>query len=158
MIGVADLQHVVVQLLERLLACGRRHPVERLDVRLVRLQQIRDQKLRLRFGLRREVFGNIELAERLTHSIVEQLHAACSAIELLRFALKDCAIEGKIRVIEFLRQIRRKAVQIANRQIIAPDGQWRLGENLCERWESGFLRHDQCAVSAIFEFFADGCT
>ncbi len=84
-VGIADLGREVAELVERLFALRLgRHPGQRLDVGLIGFQEIGDETCGLGFGFGREIFGDIELAERIAHLGVEQMHAAQVARQLRR--------------------------------------------------------------------------
>src|SRR6185437_13479129 len=92
-------------------------------------------------GLGREILRGVELAQRFAEQVVEQMHAARCAVELLRLAAQHLAVELEVGVVEGLGQVGGKIVQIVGGQIVPPYRDRRLGENLGESGEGGVLGH-----------------
>ena len=77
-----------------------RHPGQRLDVGLIGLQQVVHQRVGLGLGFRREIARDIQLAQRLAHQAVQQMHAAGLAVELLGAAAPAPCRRSEIQVVE----------------------------------------------------------
>ena len=142
MIGISDLGRELVDLLERFLFGLGAHPIERLDIRLIGFEQVRDQQVRFGLGLGRKIFRDIELAQRFADRSVEEMDAAGLAVELFGVSAQDLAVEIEIRVVETLGQIGGDVVEVMNREVIAPDRDRRFGKDLSELRESRLLRDD----------------
>ena len=78
---------------------------QRLQVGLIGREEIAHQFLRVRLRLRREVFGDVDLAQSLAHEAIEQLHAARRPIQLLLATGKGRAVQLKRFIVESFRQI-----------------------------------------------------
>ena len=136
-----------VKLRQSLLARNFRHPRQNADIGVIGLQQILHELVGLGLGFRWEVFGDINLAERFADGIIEQMHASCSAVELLCIALNHRAVEGKVGIIKALGQVSRERVQIVHSQIVTPHRHRRRRENLGEQRKRTLLRHDDLALA-----------
>ena len=147
MIGIADLDAEVMQLVQRLFARGRRHPCQGADVGVISLEEVVHQLDRLGFRFRREIFCDVILAQCFAHCVVEQMRRARRAWELLGHALQRRAVEGKIFVVERLGQEGRVGVQVMRGQIVTPHCDGRLGKNLRQFRKRGFFGDDNLAFA-----------
>ena len=98
LVGVADLGPEGVELLVGPLLGVVAHPVEGGDRAPVGLQQVGDQVVHQRLGVRREVSLDVLLAERLTHRALDQRHPALPPGPQLGRAVEGAAVEVEVGV------------------------------------------------------------
>ena len=116
LVGVADLGPETVELVEGPLLGLLRHPVQVGDRVAVRRQQVRDQLVHQLLGARREVPGDVLLADRLADHALDQRHAALPAGPQLRGAGQGAAVEVEVGLDEVVGEVRRRRPQDAGQQ------------------------------------------
>src|SRR4029079_2372985 len=104
------------------------HPVELVDPTAHGVDEVMYELVRGSLGFRREIFGDVELADVVTHRPDGEIDATLPPRLLLRRARQNRAVESEALLVELLRQIGRIGVERTHQKLVAQDRKRRASE------------------------------
>ncbi len=156
LVRVADLRREAGPLLQRALLGLRAHPVQLLQPRLQRDGEVVHQLLHLHLRLRREGGLHIELAQALTHRVVHRFQAALPARQHVLLAAQGLVVELEVRLLEGLRQVRRRLVEGMEAQVGLPRRRRGIGEHLVQLGEVARLGERELVLGRHLQGVEEG--
>src|SRR6185503_4305536 len=130
------------QLVERSLAGRLVHPAVAADAIAIGVFEIADQLLHLRFGFRRKVRLNVDLADAFAERVVDRGNGALPALALLLNAVQLLRIESELSVIKRLWKHVRMIRDEAEREPFLPRRKRRRRQDLARARDRRRLGHD----------------
>ncbi|MNX82844.1 hypothetical protein D3C86_1145860 [compost metagenome] len=147
LVGIADLDRELGELVERGLAGLGGHPGEVLEALAVDREQVRDQGLHARLGLDREVLGHVARPDGLTQGVACHADRHPPARGHGLEALQALALEAEVSLLVGLAQVLGVVVEHAAGQVGLPVRQGGLGGELGEALEVAGLHHDGAGLA-----------
>src|SRR5260363_110127 len=153
LIWIADFRQEGLPFFKRFLPGGLTHPVQCFDSCFQRRAQTVNERLRLLFGIRREMLLDVELSQRHADCVIHRIDQPLPARRDFFLSIDRFAEKGEVLVLECGREMRRGIAECMKAQIRLPLFNRRIGQHrvaltkeLAGASENPFFTSAPCAL------------